>query len=220
MYPSTEDLLKIRDGEPVDAAVRAAVDADPKLRAEVARLKATRNALQALPEIEPPPGVWDSVLAQAESERAETSLTPRMHWPLRGAIAATVAIFAVMFVVRAPNEPATPAPSTIVPEVPAVATSGLTQRIATPTYTLLAAESAKLERALNQISYQPRLMKATTASTITGLEDQIALIDQRLMYAPAYGLQPRGAEALMRERVDVMNALVLVRYAQAQRFGF
>ena len=39
MYPSTENLLKIRDGEPVDADALAYVEADPSARAELRRLR-------------------------------------------------------------------------------------------------------------------------------------------------------------------------------------
>ena len=46
------------------------------------------------------------------------------------------------------------------------------------------------------------------------------MVDQQLMYARVNGLQPGQAEALWQERVDLMNALLHVRYAQAQRFGF
>ena len=88
------------------------------------------------------------------------------------------------------------------------------------TYTSLSSESARLERLLNEIRYQPRLMNAATATTIAGLQDQIALVDQQLMYSRVNGLQATQAEALWQERVDLMNALLQVRFAQAQRIGF
>jgi len=219
MYARTEDLLKIRDGEPVDASVRAAVDADPKLRAEVERLRKTRDALNALPAFEPPPGVWEKVEAQTRIGTA-----PRWQWLLGGAIAASVAVTASLLIIGSPDAPLPPelAPSTTVAVAPAQgsANNDLTRSMVTPTYASLVAESARLERLLNGITYQPRLVNAGTAITINGLEDRIATIDERLMYASAYGLQPRQAEALWRERVDLLNALAKVRYAQAQRFGF
>jgi len=216
MYPSTDDLLRIRDHEPVDAKVRAVVDAEPSLQAEVERLRAMRNALRALPAFEPPPGVWDRI-----AEIPETRPGSSWRRPLRGAIAATVAALAILFLMRAPQSPDTLLPSTTVAEVPTQdASNRLTRRLVTPTYASLVAESARLERQLSQIGYRPRLINAGTATTVTGLEDQIALIDAQLMYSRVDGLQPNQAEALLRTRVDLMNALLKVRYAHAQRSGF
>ena len=106
-------------------------------------------------------------------------------------------------------------------EVPTQNSSGgLTRSLVTPAYASLVAESARLERQLNEIGYRPRLINAGTAATITSLEDQIAFIDAQLMYSSTYGLQPRQAEVLQSTRVDLMNALLKVRYAHAQRSGF
>ena len=216
MVPSTEDLLKIRDGEPVEASVRAAVAADPSLRAAVERLRRTRSALQALPVLEPPPEVWSRVAAATEGPAA-----PPWQWPLRAAIAAGVALAAILTLLGAPEAPLAPVPSTTVSEAPLRAPGGQPgSGLATPTYASLVAESARLERQLNALGDRPRLMNAGTAATITGLEDQIALIDAHLMYSRASGLDPAQVEALQRRRVDLMNALLQVRYAHAQRSGF
>ena len=87
-------------------------------------------------------------------------------------------------------------------------------------YTALVAESARLERLLGQISYQRPLMSGATASTIVGLEDRIGVIDEQLTYSTARGCRSRERDALWGERVELMNALVQVRYAQAQPAGF
>ena len=254
MHPGTEDLLSIRDGEPVDAEARAAVDADPTLRAEVARLRATRERLRELPELAPPAGVREKVfaeLSQGRATRRATSPEPRRavpasvtraatgrpapvetsgagprlrllahgQWPLRGAIAAAVALVALLGV-RALDEPAAPAPGTIVAGNPVSTADTAGFGAAGATYALLTSESARLERLLNEIPVRPRLVNAGTATTISGLEDLIGQVDEVLMYANANGLRPEQAEALWQQRVDLMNALVEVRYAEAQRFGF
>src|SRR6185436_9623844 len=93
MHPSTEDLLSVRDGEPLDAA-RAAACECPEHAPELDRLRRTRAALRALPELEPPPGVWQRAV---EAERTHR----RPLWPraLAGigvaAAVATVAIFLI-----------------------------------------------------------------------------------------------------------------------------
>ena len=81
-------------------------------------------------------------------------------------------------------------------------------------------ESARLERLLAEIPYQRPMMTARTARTIVGLEDRIAYIDEQLTFGTAYDMQIPAREALWGERVELMNALVHVRYAHAQRTGF
>ena len=217
MYPSTEDLLKIRDSKPVDARAFAAVNADPELWAEIKRLAEVKDALQALPMLKPPSEAWVKIAAASESHPV-----PSSHWLLRGAIAATAALAAILLVMSSSEAPQTPLPSTTVAEVIGPGESGwnIARGLATPTYTSLVAESARLERQLNEIGYKPRLIRAGTATTITGLEDQISLIDAQLMYSRVNGLQPGQAEELQRTRVDLMNALLKVHHAHAQRFGF
>lgn len=218
MYPSIENLLKIRDGEPVDADAQAYVEADPSASAELRRLRQTQQALQDLPGFEPPADAWDRVTLALEEDAARRTRRA-WHWPLRGAIAASVAVLAVLLVTRSPevSPPMETGPATIV--AGAAPTERSTEITGTPSYASLAAESARLERTLGSITYQPRLMRASTASTITALEDRIALLDDRLMFSNRLDLSPRQKEALWRQRVDTINALVYVRYSRAQRSG-
>src|SRR5689334_4501782 len=93
MHPSTEDLLSVRDGEPLDAA-RATACEHPEHAPELDRLRRTRDALRALPELAPPPGVWQRAV---EAERASRRpLWPRALAGLGVAVAvATVAVFLI-----------------------------------------------------------------------------------------------------------------------------
>ena len=224
MYPGTEDLLSIRDGEPVEAEARAEVDADPALQAEVARLQATRDRLRELPEFQPPPGVLAKVLSELESSPETGHSSPREPHRLPEADsaqasaveAAPVSLAGSSLPYRLWRHAQWPLRGTIAATVAVVAVlNGVAA-----TYTSLASESARLERLLNEIPYRPRLVNAGTATTISGLEDRIGQVDEVLMYAGANGLQQEQTVALWQERVDLMNALLEVRYAQAQRFGF
>ena len=87
-------------------------------------------------------------------------------------------------------------------------------------YIQLVEESERLERMLADIPYQRPMMSGRTASTIVGLEDRIAFIDEQLTYGAASGLQMPEQRALWSERVDLMNALVYVRLGQAEPGGF
>jgi hypothetical protein len=213
--------LRIRDGEPVDASIRAAVDGDSRLRAELADLVATRRELRALPTLSPPSAAWPRIaerLAQQERTSLPVSRPASRHWPLRAAIAAGVAVAAVWLVERVPDAPLqdTEAPATIVADQ----TSPRGPLLGTPAYASLVAESARLERALDSLDGPPRVVRVGTAATIADLEDRIAWIDDRLTFARALGLSAEQTQSLYRQRVELLHALVQVRYADARRFTF
>lgn len=217
----TQDLLKIRDGEPVDADLHVRVTGHAESQAELQRLREVQRALQDLPVLQPPGRTWAKISAEVERERNGVARTKALwRWPLRSAVAAGVAVAALMLLAR---DPETVSESTLGPTttVAVDATdSGLDRRLAEPSYASLAAESARLEQALGRIGYRPRLVNADTASTIAIIEDRIGFVDAQLTYATAQRLSDRQTEALWRQRVDLMSALVNLRYAQAQGAGF
>jgi hypothetical protein len=219
MYPSIENLLRIRDGEPIDADALAYVDADPSARAELRRLRDTQQTLKALPGFLPPAGVWERVIDTAETDAARRERRS-WQWPLRGAIAASVAVLAIVVITRAPEAPGPleTGPSTIVAE--SVPNNPMTRIVGTPSYASLVAESARLDRALGSISYRPTVMRGSTVSAIMAFEDEIAVVDDRLMYSDQLNLSALQRRALYQHRVDLMNALLYVRFAQAQRSGY
>jgi len=219
MYPSTENLLKIRDGEPIDADALAYVEADPSARAELSRLRQTRQALNDLPTLEPPAGSWDQIVAAVDCD-APLTQSYQWRWPLRAAIAASVAAAALMLVARTTNLPTSAdlAPATIVADT--VPSNQIADIVGTPSYISLVRESAQLDHALNRITYQPRVVRAGTASTMADLEDRIAIIDDQLNMAPRLGLSPLQIEMLWQVRVDLMRGLTYMRSARAQRSGY
>ena len=223
MHPSTEDLLTLRDGEPLGVAARAALDADSATAPEVERLRGMQRALCNLPELPAPDRAWERVLAAEQTTRARSAALRR--WSASAAVAATVAIAAVVYV-GGSSRPAVDygaavsgvtAPSA----TGASRTEPLSEPLVHPSFVSLVEESGRLDRELAQISYQRPMMMGATASTIAGLEDRVALIDEQLSYGTVRGgLQPTQQQVLWHQRVDLMNALVQVRYAQAERTGF
>ena len=147
--------------------------------------------LSDLPELTPPPGVWERVLAAERARRAA-----RRFWVRTAAMAATAAVVAVgvtAYFVNTPNAASEDAAS----------------------YAALVAESARLEQLLSEMPEPRPLMAGSTASTIVGLEDRIAFVDEQLSYAAADKQASPYRQALWGERVELMNALVYVRFAQA-----
>jgi len=224
MRARTEDLLTLRDGEPIDAALRDRLLADPDNRREIERLARVAEDLRNLPTIEPPPNLWPRIAAEAASRPAGHR---RRHAAgLAGAVVAAATLFAAVVIApwqRSPKDLGTdpPAPpSAPVAESRAGAASGTAAsadtgtRAQTPDYAPLVAESVRLERLLAELDRRPRMVNAGTAFTIANLEDHLVLLDEQLTYAEARDLDARYRRALWRERVDVMNALLHVRYAQ------
>jgi hypothetical protein len=198
MRSSTEDLLSVRDGEPLTAATRAAIEASPESTREVERLQALQRSLRALPELAPPAGAWERIVA-AEERGAVAQRRVARSLAGFGAAAAAALVALIYFVAGPTDTPATIARSP-------------------STYAPLVAESARLERLLAEMPPRSHVVRLGTVSTIVGLEDQIALLDEQLSYGDAIGLEDPQRTALWSERVDLMNALILVRAAQDNVF--
>lgn len=202
----------------MDAAALEKARAAPGVTAGVERLERMRERLAGLPELAAPDGVWERVRAAADSDGH-----PRrtwLRWGARGALAATVAAAAMIYLMRSPQV-AAPPPAQLA-TTPAIVPASRTDAapVVPASLVSLVEQSERLERTLAQIPYQRPLMSGRTASTIVGIEDRIAFIDQQLMYGAAGELAMPQQRALWSERVELMNALVHVRLAQAEPAGF
>jgi len=76
------------------------------------------------------------------------------------------------------------------------------------------AENARLEELLATLP-ERQVMRGRTAFTVAELEDRLAMLDDHLSRVTLEPNAPERAERLWRQRVDVMNSLVQVRYADA-----
>jgi hypothetical protein len=74
------------------------------------------------------------------------------------------------------------------------------------------AKNERLERLLAMLP-ERHAMRGSTAFTIAELEDRLAFLDDRLSRVTLEPNAPERAEQLWHERVEVMNSLVQVRYA-------
>ncbi|MFO7287486.1 MAG: hypothetical protein C0P79_011575 [Gammaproteobacteria bacterium] len=228
MRARTEDLLTLRDGEPIDAALRERLLADPENRREIDRLTRVAEELRRLPPLEPPPDVWPRIVAAA----AERNARP---WKLRAAGFAGALVAVAMLVAAAVIAPwqCSPDDATVASVTAPRDVAAAPARDAEPPsrvtgntlvtradYAPLVAESVRLERLLAELDGRPRRINAGTAFTIANLEDHLVLLDDALTYAEARDLDPDYRRLLWRERVDVMNALMHVRYAHYQEVAF
>lgn len=191
------------NGRPRDQTMNDVLTGD-----ELERLRA---GLGDLPDTVPPRAVWHRIREQAEAEGllAESKSVRRIRWFVGAGVAAAVALA----VLRVPDAvgPVSGEPG---PDVTLRATPTHEQDLR-----VLMERSRQLEQFLRDVPYQPRVMRASTAATISNLEDRIAAIDYQLNN-PAIRMSPAEQQQYWRERVRLMDSLVKLRYAQAQRASF
>lgn len=154
-----------------------------------------RAGLAALPELTPPAAGWRAVLAARR--RREGRIATR--WPLALAAGVLAAAAGLGWWLQSAQR-----------EV-AVASGALP---ALPVSAAVRAENERLEWLLATLP-EPRAMRGSTAFTLAEIEDRLAFVDDRLSRVMLEPNAPERAEALWRERVDLMNSLVQVRYADA-----
>jgi len=239
MHATFDELLNLRiqsEDSPLSAHVRACAEC----RNLLAQLQARTEALRRLPAKGPAPERWDAIqralLAPpvadhaAARSRAGDERQLRPGWLLPAASAAAV-VLAVVVVLQQRDEIRETGQSvgqTVESAGPDA--SGTTPHEATPSETTpvvqaqnaarLIQESQRLENLLAAYTEEPRLTRASTELTVAELEDRIQWIDYRLNLAAERGVDPYQSQRLWRERVDLLNSLVAVRYAQARTTAF
>lgn len=81
-------------------------------------------------------------------------------------------------------------------------------------------EYSRLLESRLQAMPQPTLVRASTAGTITQLEDQISMLDTRLSMQDQAPLSEQQRHVLWQQRVNSMNNLYRVRATQLQRVSY
>ena len=173
-----------------------------------------RERLRDLRDTVPPRAVWERIESQARAEGLfRPKFAGRSGWMAGLGVAAAI-VLAVMVLPSLPGIEDGPEefPTTPAFEEPTNA-GGLTALNA------LMVESRQIERDLRALPEQPSLIRASTAATISELEDRIAAIDYVLNH-PDVELTEEQSEIYWRERVRLMNSLLRLRTAQTQRMSF
>lgn len=202
MHASLEQLIGLRDEEPVAAEVRQHVRACAHCARILNDLAALHEGLAALPDLLPPAGSWDRITAAAQARERRR----RYRWLPAAGVGLAASVAGVMLLVNA--RIGAPAPATVVGgDAPASVSQ-------------LMAQSRYLERAVLDMndSADKMAVSAGTASTIAALEDRIALVDYEINNTPA---RSGGAKLrqLWKQRVDLLQSLAAVRYAQVANTG-
>ncbi len=210
MHASIIQLLSLRDGEPVAAVIAEHVDSCKRCAAEVARLEDLRERMQVLPSptLADTRGM-DSLWARIQPSLAAADRPPSAtNWYLAVAAAIVWTVVAVVWFGIADNEPSA-SPRTVA--ITALAPSAVDN---------LLLESQDLESALLDLPRRPHIEQAATAATLDALEGRIQWLDYTLSRANEDGIPGDQAADLWQERVDLLESLVTLRYAQASRMAF
>lgn len=209
MHARIEHLLGLRDGEPVAADVAEHVKLCPICSGELQRLSAIRAEMQAMPQFEPPDTAW---------ERIQVTIPERKRgWRLRkvGFAAAGAAVITLTVITLVSGH--------------LDRRGGATSELANveepveqvmPHLNELVAQSQQLEQLLQKLPERPRIERVSTAATIETIEQRIQWLDFQMSNAPEADLSEAQSRQLWRERVELMDSLVKVRYAEAGALWF
>jgi hypothetical protein len=213
MHPRFDQLLSTALEEEVAAHLREC--AECRAAADSAQHIAAR--LRELPVRTTAPDRWPAVRAALLLTRTSAQSARHMRrpgWLLPAASALLVAV-AVLITVssQGPRQPSHSQSASI--ENPR--DGGMPVHAAPAA---LVAESQRLEAVLASLPADARLTRAGTALTVADLENRIRWVDYRLDLASEAGINPRQADLLWRERVELLNSLVAVRYADARTRAF
>ena len=172
---------------------------------------ALQEGLRALPETMPPRDVWLRIREQAEAEGLLSQPAARKHtqWYAGVGLAAAALMAAVMM--PGVNEP--------IDSSSAVPDNQVTNSVDLSNLVVLQAYSRQLESDLRALPAEPRVARAGTVATMSGIKDRIAAIDYQLSDTTVE-MTDADKEIFWRERVRLMKLLLQLRYAQAQRTAF
>lgn len=202
MHARIDQLLSLRDGEPVDAGIAIHVRQCAECAAELQRVAVHRRAMQALPSLATP-DVWPAVHSRLQSAQR---LVARSRWAAGLAILVLGGVFLLSYQQRG-EELSTPADLA-------------SQPLPIGQLTLWVDRSRALEHALSRMPQRPAVERAGTAATIDGLEERIQWVDHHLNQAADTGLNEHQSERLWQERVALLDTLVRVRYAESGSYVF
>ena len=209
MHASFSELLSLRDAEPTEAHVAQHVNQCPQCARELQQLSNARSRLRELPRLDAPPDTWSRISQRVAEPTAKIVRTNRMA----GAVGAAVGLLAVIILVTREDGPQTAAvlerESPLAPAAPSE-----------PLVAALIAQSQELEQLLHALPQRPVIERVSTAATLDTIEQRIQWLDFQLSYAPEGSFDDAQAQRLWRERVDLMDSLVKVRYAEAKRMSF
>ena len=208
MHADYQELLALRDGDPVDAQAAQHVSQCADCSRALAQLNALQEQLRRLPAFEAPERAWAGI--RRRLERAPQR--QRNPWPMVGLAASIMVTVLVLPLLH--REPGMSVGHAIPGEGQNPAGAGQDSLGA------LVMRSQRLEAVLQVLPRRPVAERAGTSATIDELQNRIQMLDLQLSAAGRGDAQQpaaahEDARRLWSARVELMNSLVHVRYAEA-----
>jgi hypothetical protein len=202
MHASPEQLIALRDGEPVDASTQMHVHGCAMCGAELQTLAEFREQLSTLPTFALPEGAWESVVTRVTQGGSRSRYR---HGGLRAAGVAMVA--SIVIAVSLAMFPITARWPTEKSSVDGARPVSVSQ---------LVMQSQYLENAVLSLNANTdhMIISAGTAATVAALEDRIALVDYEINHAAIDPDNHGRLPQLWQQRVNLLQSLAAVRYAQ------
>ncbi|HEX4300723.1 MAG TPA: hypothetical protein VH327_07620 [Gammaproteobacteria bacterium] len=207
MHASLEQLIGLRDEEPVSVEVQQHVRGCGQCAAALNGLLAACERLTALADPLPPPDAWQRIAVASDRSRY------RRRWlPAAGLGLAATAAAAALLVVNLHVKPVPARNDTAVVTPSGGQPADVNQ---------LMAQSRYLERAVLKLDGPADSMavSADTASTVAALEDRIAVVDYEINSAAGVDNDDPHMVQLWKQRVNLLQSLAAVRYAQVADAG-
>ncbi len=208
MHASFEQLSGLRDREPVTAEVAAHVRGCAQCSQALAALSELCAQLCGLPGFAVPAAAWQRIVTRFEQDPRRVRRMPWLRVTGAGAVAA-LAVALALFTWHAPP------PRSTVP----VAETG--KALAAPSLPQLIAQSRFLENTVlsMNVAADHMVISAGTAATVAALEDRIALIDYAINQTATQAHAGNELPHLWQQRVELLQSLAAVRYAQVAGDG-
>ena len=177
---------------------------DGKPQGREARQRAIEAELEALPDLEAPSELWDGIERRVRGQNARRERRVRTAWQALAASVAAVSLASVVWLFQ-------PEPSS-----PTVAAAQAPVNVGALMEASRAIESQRREL---PVLVLPAGFGTTEADARTILAGRIATVDRSLNeLAAADRIDPTVREALWRERVELMNALMRAEQLQREEF--
>jgi hypothetical protein len=205
MHAPIDHLLSLRDGEPIDLAVRSHVESCSECARAKAELETVRRRLAALPAVDPSADGWARLRARIDALSRPTVKRRRGSAVAIAASCAMLGVLAGMLLREtgpgAPERMAQPA-AVVLPQT-------------LDSIEELRDRSRVLEEVLAALPARPAVERAGTAVPLTRCRRRCS--GRPPARCPGRACGAGSERRLWRERVEIMNTLVQLRYVEAQR---
>jgi hypothetical protein len=201
MHANFKELLNLRDAAPLDAKIAQHVADCVQCTLELERLRDFKAALRGLPQLSPPSHVWRAISADIERAPPRTGNRYLAIGAATLLIAATLVLIQIHYSDRGLH---------IAADFASPDADG--QRLQQ-----LVTRSQQLEDLLRRLPPRPSVERAATSAAIDDLQTWIQVMDLQLDTIPSNDHERDRARRLWNARVQLLNSLIDVRYAEALR---